>query len=118
MYSIDITRVMAHYGTPWDEMDDHTTLLEREIASRVPGGSPVDPDRQNLALDVECFERAELLRLGRKRRQAGVLEHVVEREQAAQEHCLRSVPAVADVLGAKRAVDPATEDPADLPALG
>ncbi len=32
LYSVDITRVMVHYGTAWDEMDDHTTLLEREVA--------------------------------------------------------------------------------------
>ena len=46
-----------------------------------------------------------------------VLEHVVEREEAAEQHFLRSVPSVTDVLGGERAVDPASEDPAHLPAL-
>ena len=46
-----------------------------------------------------------------------MLEHVIEREQAPQEHFIGSDPAVADVLGAERAVDPAPADPADFPAF-
>ena len=88
-------------------MDDHTTLLDREIAPGVPGGSPVEPRGQESALDAERLERANLLRLGGEPRQAGVLEHVIEREQAPQEHFIGSGPAVADVLGAERPVDPA-----------
>ena len=65
----------------------------------------------------ERLERANLLRLGRQPRQAGVLEHVIEREQAPQEHFIGSDPAVADVLGPERAVDPAPADPADFPAF-
>ena len=91
--------------------------LHREVTPGVAGRSPVDPDGQDPALDAERLERADLLRLGREPRESGVLEHVVEREQAAEQHFLRSVPAVADVLGAERAVDPASEDPAHLPAL-
>ena len=34
-----------------------------------------------------------------------MLEHVVEREQAPQEHFIGSGPAVAEVLGAERAVE-------------
>ena len=62
-------------------------------------------------------ERADLLQLGREPRQAGVLEHVVEREQAPHEHFIGSGPAVAEVFGAERAVDPAPADPADFPAF-
>ena len=91
--------------------------LEREVTPRVPGGSAVEPRGQEPALDADRLERANLLRLGGQPRQAGVLEHVIEREQAPQEHFIGSGPAVADVLGAERAVDPAPADPADFPAF-
>ena len=60
-------------------MDDHTTLLEREIAPGVASGSAVEPRGQDPALDTERLECANLLRLGGEPRQAGVLEHVIER---------------------------------------
>ena len=41
-----------------------------------------------------------------------MLEHVVEREQAAHEHRLGSGAAVADVFGAERPVELPAEDPA------
>ena len=44
-------------------MDDHTTLLEREVAPGVPGGSPVEARGQQLALDPERLERGDLLRV-------------------------------------------------------
>ena len=91
--------------------------VKREIAPGVASGSAVDPDGQEPALDAERLECANLLRLGGEPRQAGVLEHVVEREQAPQEHFIGSGPAVAEVLGAERAVDPAPADPADFPAF-
>ena len=85
-------------------MDDHTTLLEREVAPGVPGGSAVEARGQQLALDPEGLERGDLLVLGRQPRQAGMLDHVVEREQAAHEHVGGRRAAVADVLGSERAV--------------
>ena len=73
---------------------------------------------ENSALDPECLERGDLLGLGRQPRQIGMLKHVVEREAAAHEHGPGSGPAVADVLGAERPVEPPAEDsayPADPP---
>ena len=49
--------------------------------------------------------------------QAGMLEHIVKREAPPREHFLGSGSAVADVLGAERPADPASEDPADPPPL-
>ena len=68
-------------------------------------------------LDAESLERGDLLVLGREPRQIRVLDHVVEREAAAHQHLGRGGPAVANVLGAERAVDPPCADPADPPAL-
>ena len=45
-------------------------------------------------------------------RQAGMLDHVVEREQAPHEYGGRGVAAVADVLGSDGPVDPPGEDAA------
>ncbi len=87
-----------------------------EVAACASGGSPVDPDRQESALDAERLERADLLVLGRQPRQIRVLDHMVEREEAAHQHFLGGGPAVANVLGAERAVGPPGEDPADPPA--
>ena len=67
-------------------------------------------------MDAERLERAHLLRLGREPGQARMLDHVVEREQAAHDHLGRGDPAMADVLGTERPVDPARADPADLQA--
>ena len=44
-------------------MDDHTTLLEREVAPGVPGRSPIDSPGQESAFDAEHLERPDLLRL-------------------------------------------------------
>ena len=73
-----------------------------------------DPDGQKRAADAERLERAHPLRLGREPGPARMLDHVVEREQAAHHHLGRGDPAVADVLGTERPVDPARADPADL----
>ena len=91
--------------------------MDWEVAACASGGSPVDPDRQESALDAERLERGDLLVLGREPRQIRVLDHVVEREAAAHQHLGRGGPAVANVLGAERAVDPPCADPADPPAL-
>ena len=85
---------------------------EREVASEVPGHSPVDPPGQELALDAERLEGGHLLRLGREPRQLGMIEHVVEREEATHEHFLGGNPAPASVPGAERTVDAAPVDPA------
>ena len=73
---------------------------ERGVAPEVPGRSPVDPPGQEPALDAERLEGGHLLRLGREPRQLGMIEHVVEREEASHEHFLGGNPPVADVLGA------------------
>ena len=93
-------------------MDDHTTLLEREVAPEVPGRSPVDPLGQERALDAERLEGGHLLRLGREPRQAGMIKHIVEREQAPHQHFRGGDPAAAAVPGAERPVDPASVDSA------
>ena len=85
-------------------MDDHTTLLEREAAPGVPGGAAVEARGQQLALDPEGLERGDLLGFGREPGQTRVLDHVVEREQAAHEHVGGRRAAVADVLGSERPV--------------
>ena len=63
-------------------------------------------------VDVEGLERGNLLGFGGKPRQAGMIDDVVEREQAPHEHLWRGVAAVADVLGSERPVDPPREDAA------
>ena len=70
-------------------------------------GSGQDP-----AINAECLECPDLLRLGRQPRHPGMFEHVVEREEALHEHLLGGDPAATDVLGAERPVDPAPVDPA------
>ena len=45
-----------------------------------------------------------------------MIEHVVEREEASQEHFPGGDPPVADVLGAERTVDAAPVDPASTPS--
>ena len=92
-------------------MDDHTTVLERKVAPEVPGRSPVDPLGQERALDAERLEGGHLLRLGREPRQAGMIKHIVEREQAPHQHFRGGDPAAA-VPGAERPVDPARVDSA------
>ena len=47
-------------------MDDHTTLLEREVVPGVAGRSPVDSLGQEPAFDAERLERANLLGLNRQ----------------------------------------------------
>ena len=85
----------------------------REVAPRAARRATVDPDGHERAVDAERLERAHLLRLGREPGQARMLDHVVEREQAANDHLGRGDPAVADVLGTERPVDPARAGPAD-----
>ena len=67
--------------------------LDREVAPVGAGGSPVHLDGQEPALDAESFERADVLWLRRELRQARLLEHVVEREDAPHEHFLGGVSA-------------------------
>ena len=98
-------------------MDDHTTLLEREVAPEVPGRSPVDPLGQERALDAERLEGGHLLRLGREPRQAGMIKHIVEREQAPHQHFPGGDPAAAAVPGAERPVDAAKFRPLGIPCL-
>ena len=88
----------------------------REVAPRAASRAPVDPDGHQGAIDAERLEGAHLLRLGREPGQARMLDHVVERKQAANDHLGRGDPAVADVLGTERPVDPPRADPADLQA--
>ena len=45
-------------------MDDHTTLLEREIAPGVAGGAPVGPEGQDPVFDAERLEPLEPGQLG------------------------------------------------------
>ena len=103
---------MEYYGTAWDDGRDHTAVLYRKVAPSRTGGTPVNPDWQQLALDPEGLERGDLLGFGREPGQTRVLDHVVEREQAPHEHLWRGVAAVADVLGSERPVDPPGEDAA------
>ena len=65
-------------------------------------------------MNAERLERAHLLRLGREPRQPRMLDHVVEREQAAHGHLGRGDPPGADAFDAQRPVDAACADPADL----
>ena len=88
----------------------------REVPPHAPGRAPVDPDGQQGAVDAERLERVHLLRLGREPGQARMLDHVVEREQAANDHLGRGDPAVADFFGTERPVDAARADPADFQA--
>ena len=96
LYRIDITRVMAHYGTAWDEMDDHTTLLEREVAPEVPGRSPVDPLGQERALDIAVRDASKAATfsgsVGSQGRRESI-KHIVEREQAPHQHFRGGDPA-------------------------
>ena len=62
--------------------------------------------------DAEGLERGDFLGFGGQPRQAGMLDHVVEREQAPHEYGGRGVAAVADVLGSDGPVDPPGEDAA------
>jgi len=89
--------------------------LDGEVAAGVAGGTPVDSNGEEGALDSERLERGDLLVLGRQPRQVRVLDHVVEREQAAHQHLGRSVPPMPDVFGSERPVDAAREDPAHPP---
>ena len=99
-------------------MDDHTTLLEREVAAGVPGRSSIDSLGQEPAFDAERLEGADLLRLGREPGQARMFEHVVEREQAPHEDLRGGDLAAADVPGAERTIDPSPVDPAHAADAG
>ena len=56
---------------------------EREVAPEVPGRSPVDPPGLGAcARRCSASKDGHLLRLGREPRQLGMIEHVVEREEA------------------------------------
>ena len=96
-------------GTLGVQRDRHPA---REVAPEVPGRSPVDPLGQERALDAELLEGGHLLRLGREPRQAGMIKHIVEREQAPHQHFRGGDPAAAAVPGAERPVDPARVDSA------
>ena len=117
-YHIVITRFTEYYGTAWDALLNYATVLEREVAPGVPGGAPVEARGQQLDARSRGprTRRPSRVRSGSQGK-TRVLDHVVEREQAPQEHFIGSSPAVADVLGAERAVDPAPADPADFPAF-
>ena len=91
---------------------------EREVAPEVPGRSPVDPPGQEPVLDAERLEGGHLLRRGREPKQLGMIEHVVEREEASHEHFRGGDPAPASVLGAERTVDPTPVDPAHAADAG
>ena len=86
--------------------------LYREVAPSRTGGTPVNPDGQQPVFDAEGLERGDFLGFGGQPRQAGMLDHVVEREQAPHEYGGRGVAAVADVLGSDGPVDPPGEDAA------
>ena len=81
------------------------------MAPGVPGCSPIDSLGQQSTFDAERLERPNLFRLGRQPRQVGMLEHVIEREEAPHEHFRRGDPAAADVFGAESPVDVAPVDP-------
>ena len=78
--------------------------LGGEVAPGVAADSPVEPGGQEPAPYAERLERRDFLPFGWKPRQVGMLDHVVEREEAAHGHLGRGGPAVADVLGAEGAV--------------
>ena len=78
-------------------------------------GAPVDPDWQQRAFHAERVERGDLLLLRGQPRQVGVLDHVVEREEAPDEHGGGRGAAVADVLRAERPVELPGVDPAHAP---
>ena len=78
---------------------------EREVAPEVPGRSPVDPLGQERVLDAERLEGGHLLRLGREPRQAGMIKHIVEREQAPHQHFRGGDPARVDSAHSTDAVD-------------
>ena len=86
--------------------------LQREVAPGLPHRPPIAPQGQMPSFDAQVLEGAHLLRLGRQPRQAGMLDHVVEREQTPEENFPRGHPAVADVFGAQCLVDPPAEDAA------
>ncbi len=91
---------------------------EREEAPEATERAPVDPLGKDPPLDPERLEGGHPVRFGRQPRQAGVFEHVVEREQAPHHHFRRRDPAAAVVPGTKRLVDPAPVDPANAVDAG
>ena len=91
--------------------------LQRKVAPGGPGGSPVHAYRQFPAFDAEGPAHRYFLRLGRKPPQAGVLQHVVEGEQAPERGFRRGRPAVADVLGGQVPVDQGADESEGLSAV-
>jgi len=59
---------------------------EREEAPEAPERAPVDPLGKKLPLDPERLEDGHPVGFGGQPRQAGMFEHVVEREQAPHHH--------------------------------
>lgn len=75
----------AEHGTLGVQRDRQP---KREVAPEAPRRSTVAPLGQNPALDAKRLEGGHLLRFGREPRQAGMVEHVVEREEPSQQHLL------------------------------
>ena len=91
--------------------------LEPEVMPGLRYRYLIHPQGKVPAFDPERLEGTDLLRLGRQPGQAGMLQHVVEREQAPEENFRRSHPAVADVLGTQSLEDRPAEEPAHFPFL-
>ena len=79
----------------------------------VAGRAPVAPLGQDPALNPERLEGGHLLGLGRKPRQAGMLDDVVEREQPTHQHVPGGdLSPPKELPGSERPVDLAGPDPA------